>query len=121
MDKYYVTIAYSTDKEFKSYKVTILAENGRQAATNALYKLIEQSYKNNEVLLFPAIEGDEEDEGLIFEPPVLVTQGGFGEIVEEEVVKREYLTFFSALELLDEMGYPEYRQEFLEMFGGESC
>ncbi len=118
MDKYYVTVAYRVDKELKSYKVTILAENGRQAATNALYKLIEQSYKNNQELIFPAIEGDEEDKGLIFEPLVLVTQGGFGEIVEEEVVEREYLTFFSALELLDDMGYPEYRQEFLEMFGG---
>ena len=117
MDKYYVTVAYETDKGLTTYKVAILAEDGRQAAINALYKLIKQSYEKNEVLVFPAIEGDEEDDGFMFEPPVLVTQGGFGEIVEDKVVDRDYLTFFSTLELLDEMGYPEYRQEFLQMFG----
>jgi hypothetical protein len=70
-------------------------------------------------LFFPGIEGNEESEYSIYEPPVLVTQGGFGEIVDEELIEREYLDFFSVFELLDEMGDTNYRQEFLEMFGGE--
>ena len=112
MDKYYITIAYSIGKGCETYKVTILGEDGRDAAIKALHKLVEKS----EPFFIPAIEIDEES---IAPPPVLVTQGGFGDgSAEEDMdIERDYLAFFSVFELLDEIGYPEYYEGFVEMYG----